>query len=115
MLLLRRRVAEGSLLWQFPAGKVEQGESPAAAAVRETLEEVGLHVRYVSTLGEREHPATGRLMHYVECAVVSGNATIASPEELDAIAWCSRGELAVRVPEGVFDPVQRRLDSALRP
>jgi 8-oxo-dGTP pyrophosphatase MutT (NUDIX family) len=31
--------------WYFPAGRVEPGESLAAAACRETLEEAGLHVR----------------------------------------------------------------------
>ena len=32
-------------LHEFPGGKVEPGESPAAAAARETLEETGLAVR----------------------------------------------------------------------
>ena len=31
--------------WEFPGGKVEPGETPPAAAVRECLEETGLHVR----------------------------------------------------------------------
>lgn len=44
VLLVRRRVAEGQLSWQFPAGKVERGETGEAAAVRETKEETGLHV-----------------------------------------------------------------------
>ena len=115
VLLLRRRVAEGSLRWQFPAGKIEDGESPAAAAVRETLEEVGLQVRFLAALGQRDHPVTGRRMHYVECAVLAGTATVASARELDAVAWCGRMELVERIPDGVFDPVQRRLDSVLRP
>jgi 8-oxo-dGTP diphosphatase len=53
VLLVRRRVEEGRLSWQFPAGKVEPGESGAEAAVRETLEEAGLAVRVVGRLGER--------------------------------------------------------------
>jgi mutator protein MutT len=28
--------------WEFPGGKVEQGESPADAAIRECLEETGV-------------------------------------------------------------------------
>ena len=35
VLLIRRRTAEGQLSWQFPAGMVEPGETPADAAVRE--------------------------------------------------------------------------------
>jgi 8-oxo-dGTP diphosphatase len=113
VLLVRRRVAEGSLSWQFPAGKIEEGEYPATAAIRETLEETGLRVGYVSTLGEREHPVTGRRMHYVECGVIGGTAVVASPRELDAIAWCALSEIAERIPGGIYGPVQNRLDEVL--
>lgn len=30
--------------WEFPGGQVEQGEKPAAAAVREVEEESGIHI-----------------------------------------------------------------------
>jgi 8-oxo-dGTP diphosphatase len=43
-LLVRRRIGEGALLWQLPAGKVAPGEMPDVAAVRETAEEVGVEV-----------------------------------------------------------------------
>jgi 8-oxo-dGTP diphosphatase len=33
VLLVRRRIAEGALVWQFPGGKLEPGESAEAAAV----------------------------------------------------------------------------------
>jgi 8-oxo-dGTP pyrophosphatase MutT (NUDIX family) len=39
----RRR--DGNPPWTFPGGKIEPGESPEDAAVRETLEEIGLRVR----------------------------------------------------------------------
>lgn len=74
VLLVRRRVEEGRLPWQFPAGKLDPGESGGAAAVRETLEETGLTVRAVSRLGARVHPDTGRSMLYVACEVVGGTA-----------------------------------------
>lgn len=63
----RRRVAEGQLSWQFPAGKVELGESCAEAAVRETKEEAGLDVVVVVRLGERVHPITSRQVSYTAC------------------------------------------------
>src|SRR3954470_10150315 len=76
VLLVRRKVKEGQLSWQFPAGEVEPGESDADAAARETLEEVGLTVRPVERLGERVHPATGRTMVYVACEVADGTARV---------------------------------------
>ncbi|MFF2146190.1 NUDIX hydrolase [Kitasatospora sp. NPDC058190] len=47
VLMVRRRVAEGQLSWKFPAGEIEPGESPEAAAVRETAEETGLPANLV--------------------------------------------------------------------
>ncbi|MFC9692235.1 NUDIX hydrolase [Kribbella sp. NPDC056951] len=113
VLLVRRSITEGSLRWQFPAGKIEVGETAEAAAVRETREEAGVEVRAVRTLGERVHPLTGRRMHYLECALVGGTARVGDASEVDAVAWCGRAELSALIPEGVFDPVQTRLDSSL--
>ena len=45
MLVVRRAEAPHLGLWSFPGGVVEAGESPLEAAVRETMEEVGLRVR----------------------------------------------------------------------
>ena len=47
VLVGRRRTdaADAAGLHEFPGGKVETGESAAAAAVRETMEEAGLSIR----------------------------------------------------------------------
>jgi 8-oxo-dGTP diphosphatase len=113
VLLVRRRVKEGSLSWQFPAGEVEAGESAGEAAVREAQEETGLTVAEAKVLGERAHPATGRTMVYVACDVVSGEATVVDDEELVELAWAEYGQLAEYVPYGFFEPVQQYLGSAL--
>jgi len=109
VLLIQRRVPEGDLVWQFPAGKVELGESPEEAAVREAAEETGLTVVAGSLLGERVHPMTGRTLVYAACEVVSGEAHPAALEEVSAVAWCSLGDLPAFVPGGFFEPVQRHL------
>jgi 8-oxo-dGTP diphosphatase len=113
VLLVHRRVAEGSLSWQFPAGQVEDGETPEQAAVRETHEEVGLTVAASHTLGERSHPNTGRHMVYVACHVVSGSASVTDDDELDAVEWCDRAQLAEYVPSPLFEPVQHYIDVAV--
>ncbi|MGW4488436.1 NUDIX hydrolase [Amycolatopsis sp. NPDC004368] len=113
VLLVRRRVKEGELSWQFPAGAVEPGETPAAAAVRETKEEAGLVVAEAKPLGDRVHPKTGRRMYYTACDVVSGDAYVADAEELDQVAWVTHAELKEYVPYGFFEPVQEYLDAAI--
>ncbi len=113
VLMVRRRVSEGQLSWQFPAGEVEPGESREDAAVRETQEETGLDVAAVKPLGERVHPKTGRLMSYTACEVVGGTAHVADTEELAELAWVAHGEIPQYVPYGLFEPVQQHLDAAL--
>jgi 8-oxo-dGTP diphosphatase len=114
VLLIRRRAEEDRLRWQFPAGKVEPGESGDKAAVREALEETGLTVRTVGDLGERVHPDTGRTMRYIACEVMGGTAHAASTEEVAEVAWCDRITLSAYVPYPIYGPVQGYLDGNLR-
>ncbi|MGP3951823.1 NUDIX hydrolase [Streptomyces sp. 7N604] len=113
VLMVRRRVKEGQLSWQFPAGEIEPGESAEEAAVREAGEETGLTVSAVKLLGERVHPKTQRLMSYTACEVVSGTAYVADTEELAELAWCAHSEIPEYVPYGLYEPVQAYLDEAL--
>lgn len=113
VLMVRRRISEGKLSWQFPAGEVEPGETREDAAVRETKEETGLNVSVVKLLGERVHPATGRLMSYTACEVLSGTAHVADTEELAELAWAAHDQIPEYVPYGLFGPVQEYLDATL--
>jgi 8-oxo-dGTP diphosphatase len=113
VLLVRRRISEGELSWQFPAGAVESGETPEVAAVRETYEETGLNVEVSKRLGERVHPSTGRAMVYVACDVIAGTAIVGDEEELDEIEWCDRAALVEHVPYPFYGPVQEYFDATL--
>jgi 8-oxo-dGTP diphosphatase len=113
VLMVRRRLAEGELMWQFPAGAIEPGETPEEAAVRETLEETGLEVKAIRLLGQRVHPKTGREMSYTAAEVVAGEAHVADEDELAEVAWVAHGEIADYVPYGLFEPVQEYLDEVL--
>jgi 8-oxo-dGTP diphosphatase len=113
VLLVRRRIKEGSLSWQFPGGEIESGESASQAAVREVREETGLTVAGSKVLGERTHPNTGRTMIYVACAVVDGQARVVDDDELDAIAWADQRRLTTYVPYPFYEPVQIYLNAEL--
>ncbi|WP_330279214.1 NUDIX hydrolase [Streptomyces sp. NBC_00569] len=105
VLLVRRAVPEGSLVWQFPAGKVEPGESHEETAVREALEETGVLVEPLTVIGERLHPVTGLRVVYVGCWWLSGAARAASPREVAEAVWVPFDELPSRIPGGVYEPV----------
>lgn len=113
VLMIRRRQAEGKLLWAFPGGGIEAGESAEQAAVREVAEEVALDVKAVRVLGERVHPQTGRHMTYVACELVDGEARVADGDEIAELAWVSHGQIGDYVPYGLFDAVQAHLDDVL--
>jgi 8-oxo-dGTP diphosphatase len=114
VLMVRRRVKEGALSWQFPAGGIEAGESPEEAAVRETLEETGLEVKAIRQIGHLpRHPKSGREMFYTAAEVVAGEARVADAEELAEVAWVTHGKIADHVPYGLFGPVQEYLDEVL--
>ncbi|HEY9055169.1 MAG TPA: NUDIX domain-containing protein [Rectinemataceae bacterium] len=55
-VLVAKRVAGGSigLKWEFPGGKVEEGESDAEALAREFVEEFGVSVKPLRLLGTAE-------------------------------------------------------------
>lgn len=90
VLIGRRR--DGTPPWTFPGGKIEPGESPEGAAVREVLEETGLRVRETGVIGQRMHPRTGVPITYVAAMHVDGADAVAAGEELDEVRW-------VRLPE----------------
>jgi len=90
--LLQQRTS-GQVLagkWEFPGGKIEPGETPAEAAVRETLEETGLAVRVERTLLEVRHSyehATVQL-HFILCRPMTGSP----PRE--STRWVTAAELS---------------------
>ena len=72
--------------WEFPGGKMEQGESPEDALVREIKEEldtdisVGNLIKTVDT----DYPTFHITMHVYWCEIVSGELTLL---EHEAAKW----------------------------
>ena len=94
-VLLARRINEPFRgLWTLPAGFVNAGEDPAAAAARECLEETGLTVRVTRVLdviAGREHPRGADFVIVYRAEVVSGDLQAA--DDADQVAWFERDQL----------------------
>ena len=79
--------------WEFPGGKVETGESPEAALVRELREELGVEVAVRDSLESvcwTYDRGAIRLRPYL-CVITGGNL---HPHEHERICWCAPGDFA---------------------
>jgi 8-oxo-dGTP diphosphatase len=105
VLLVCRRGSD-SLTWQFPAGVVKPGASPAVVAVEETHAETGVRCSAREHLGSRVHPITGVVAEYVACDYLMGEATNRDQIENADVAWVPRGQLTRFIPEqSIYPPV----------
>jgi 8-oxo-dGTP diphosphatase len=90
LIARRRRERSHGGLWEFPGGKLEPGETPAACLVRELGEELGLTIEVGPYLATGYDGAI-ELRGY-RARILAGQLRLS---DHDAVAWVAPAELAV--------------------
>jgi 8-oxo-dGTP diphosphatase len=92
-VLAARRTAPASAAgrWEFPGGKVEEGETDAESVVRELLEELGVRVSVEGWLAG-EQPIGEK--YVLRVALVRAEEGEPTPTEHDLVRWLAADELA---------------------
>jgi 8-oxo-dGTP diphosphatase len=104
LITQRRKGSHLAGLWEFPGGKVEAGETPAACLRRELTEELSAAFM-VGELVETvrwEYPDRTVVLHFFDCRHESGAIV---PREEQAMEWVEPARLATLD----FPPADREL------
>jgi len=93
LISLRAKDVHQGGKWEFPGGKVEQGEQPEQAMCRELLEEVGITAVDYQLLETKffDYGDAALNLHFY---LVAGFTGIAQGKEGQPIKWVSRAGLA---------------------
>lgn len=100
-LLLTKRLEDTHLggLWEFPGGKVEEGESLEDALMREIHEELGIEIKIGPLYLTQVHQYPDRLvhLHFFECRILEGTPVC---RKAAGFIWISPEEMVqLEIPE----------------
>lgn len=84
--------------WEYPGGKIENGEEPISAVRREILEETGLSVEGIEFLGIHQHDwqlPDEILRVHLHCfvSIASSDRVTIEPDAAYGFEWVSPAEI----------------------
>lgn len=97
-----------ALLWEFPGGKIEFGETPEQCIIRECQEELGIEIIVHQKLTEinYDYPSRSIRLHFFLCTISTGEIQV---QEHQAITWITPKE----IPEFEFCPADAKMLSTI--
>ncbi|HTO09313.1 MAG TPA: NUDIX domain-containing protein [Myxococcota bacterium] len=85
--------------WSLPSGRIEPGESQAAAVAREVAEEVGLAVTPIAKVWECPTDDGAYLLHWWTARPAGASLELAlDPHEVSAARWVTAAEFLLLEP-----------------
>lgn len=106
VLLVRRAMNPERGKWALPAGYIDNGEDPRAAAAREVFEETGLRVDITHLIDVEGGPGTAGASIVICYAGCITGGTAIPQDDVDAILWYHAGD---PLPELAFSSTHRLL------
>ena len=98
--------------WEFPGGKMEPGETPQEALIREIKEELDTEIEVgelIETV-EYDYPKFHLTMHCFMCTVKSGHLVL---KEHEAAKWLTKNTLDavdwLPADEGIIETIKQKL------
>ena len=116
-ILIAKRPEGRSLagLWEFPGGKVEPGESPEHALIRELAEELGIGIAAADlaplTFASHDYPDFHLLMPLFHCRRWRGEV---APHEGQELLWVKPAELVSYAMPPADEPLKALLPALLK-
>lgn len=102
------------LLWEFPGGKLEAGETAEQALIREVHEELGISVTITKALSSSSHtyPDVTVTLHPFTCSWSGGTIALhehnamlwLKPEQMPALDWAAADRPVICEYLSLMDP-----------